>query len=123
MEKLDDRKSINIIGDIWWVGFADYEAGFSNNPYLIVDQEETLLFDPGPGHPFFRDLIVQKIQEVTSLELIKYIVVHHQDPDLCGLIPYIEHLLHPEVVIICHPRTALFVPYYGTRKRIFPVGD
>ncbi|MBN2444392.1 MAG: hypothetical protein JXJ04_23720 [Spirochaetales bacterium] len=123
MEKLDDRKSVNIIEDIWWVGFADYEAGFSNNPYLIVEKEEAVLFDPGPGHPFFRDLIVQKIQEVTSLEMIKYIVVHHQDPDLCGLIPYIEHLLHPEVVIICHPRTALFIPYYGTRKRIFSVGD
>jgi len=123
MKKLDDTKAIEITDGIWWVGFADNEAGFSNNPYLLVDEDEAVLFDPGPGHPLFRDLILQKIEEVTNPEKIRYIVVHHQDPDLCGLIPFIENILHPDLVIMAHPRTALFVPYYGARTGILPIGD
>ena len=29
MKKLDDTNAIEVAEDIWWVGFADYEAGFS----------------------------------------------------------------------------------------------
>lgn len=123
MGKLDDTKPIEIADNIWWVGFADYEAGFSNNPYLLIDEDEAILFDPGPGHPLFRDLIMQKIEQITVPERIRYVVVHHQDPDLCGLIPFIENILHPDLVIMAHPRTAVFIPYYGTRKGILPMGD
>jgi class 3 adenylate cyclase len=121
--RLDEGQAIMVAENIWWVGFADYEAGFSNNPYLLVDGEEGVLIDPGPGHPVFRDLILQKIEQVIEPEKIRYIIVGHQDPDLCALIPFIENVLHPDVVIIAHPRTSLFIPYYGVRKNILPVGD
>ena len=121
--KLDDMVPIEVAPRIWWVGFADYEAGFSNNPYLLIEDDRAVLFDPGPGHPIFRDVITYKIRQVIPLEKIYFIVVHHQDPDLCGLIPYLEPMLHPEAVLIAHPRTALFLPYYGVRRNILPVGD
>lgn len=120
---VDDRKAVEVADKIWWVGFADYEVGFCNNPYLMVDGDEAVLFDPGPGHPIFRDLIIGKIKQVINPEKIKYIIVHHQDPDLCGLIPLIENILHPDVTVLCHSRAALFVPYYGTRKGILPICD
>ncbi len=120
---LDDTDAIQVAPDIWWVGFADYEAGFSNNPYLLVDGDEAVFFDPGPGHPAFRDIIMQKVRQIISPEKIRFIVVHHQDPDLCGLIPFIENTLHPNVVILAHPRTSLMLPYYGLRKSVLPIGD
>jgi class 3 adenylate cyclase len=119
----DDTKPVEIGDGIWWVGFLDSEAGLSNNPYLLVDGDEAVLFDPGPGHPVFRDMIVDKLYEVVPLDHIRYVVVHHQDPDLCGLIPLIESFLHPQVVILTPPKAALFVPYYGVRRPIVPVAD
>ncbi|MFP4362654.1 MAG: adenylate/guanylate cyclase domain-containing protein [Spirochaetia bacterium] len=123
MKRLDDQQAVKILKDIYWVGFADYEAGFANNPYLIIDNNEAVLIDPGPGHPFFRDLILGKIQSLIKPDQIKYIIAHHQDPDICGLIPFLESLVHPECTIIAHPRTAIFLPYYGLRNNILPVGD
>ncbi len=121
--RLDSTHPVEIEKGLFWVGFADYEAGFSNNPYLLLDDDEAVLFDPGPGHPVFRDMIMHKIAEIINPSRIRYIVVHHQDPDLCGMIPLIEDLLHPELAIIAHPRSALFLPYYGIRKPLLPVGD
>lgn len=123
MKRLDDDRAIEVAENIWWLGFADFEAGFSNNPYLVIDEGEGILFDPGPGHPFFRDLILQKIKQVLNPEKIRYIIVSHPDPDLCGLIPYIENILHPDLVILADSRSSLFIPYYGIRKNILPVGD
>jgi class 3 adenylate cyclase/glyoxylase-like metal-dependent hydrolase (beta-lactamase superfamily II) len=123
MSKLDDSRPHELVPGLWWVGFADYEAGFSNNPYLLVEGDEAVLFDPGPGHPFFRQLILDKIETICPLEQVRYVVLHHQDPDIAALVPLIEESLHPEVVIIAPPRTALFVPYYGIRSPVLPVLD
>ncbi len=123
MKELNDRVPHEIAKDIWWLGFSDEETGFSNNPYLLINGDESILFDPGPGHLIFRDIILNKIQKLTDIVRIKYLVVHHQDPDLCGLLPFIENFCSPDVVIIAHPRTALFLPYYGIRKPVMPVGD
>ena len=123
MNTLSDIDAVQVANRIWWVGFADREAGFSNNPYLLVDGSESVLFDPGPGHPVFRDLLIHKIRQVADPASIRYVVAHHQDPDLCGLIPHIETLLHPDAVLVATPRTALFLPYYGIRMGILPVGD
>ncbi len=123
MKELNDRVPYQVADNIWWLGFSDEETGFSNNPYLLIDGEEAVLFDPGPGHHIFRDIIFDKIQKITDMVKIKYLVVHHQDPDLCGLLPFIENFCSPSVTIVAHPRTALFVPYYGTRKPVMPVGD
>lgn len=121
--KLNDEQPVEITSGIYWIGFADFEAGFSNNPYLITDGTEAVLFDPGPGHPVFQDIVYAKIRQIIDPRKIRYIVVHHQDPDLCGLIPFLENRLHPELTVLAHPRTALFLPYYGIRRPIVPIGD
>ncbi len=122
-EMLNDLNPIKVAEDIWWVGYADNISGFSNNPYLIIDKHEAVLIDPGPAHLLFKEIIFSKIKQLINPEKIKFIIVHHPDPDICGLIPYIEKLLHPDCLILCTPRTSLFIPYYGIRKNFLMIGD
>ena len=74
-EKLNDEQPIEIADGIYWIGFADFEAGFSNNPYLVTDGNEAVLFVPGPGHPVFRDIVYSKIRQIIDPANIRYIVV------------------------------------------------
>ncbi len=52
-QQLSDKDPIEIEKDIYWIGFADFEAGFSNNAYLIKARKESMLIDPGPGYPLY----------------------------------------------------------------------
>ncbi|MFN3605363.1 MAG: adenylate/guanylate cyclase domain-containing protein, partial [Leptonema sp. (in: bacteria)] len=92
-------------------------------PYLLYAEDESILFDPGPGYPLFRDVLLEKIKKICNPKDIRFIIVHHADPDLCALIPLIENDLSPNLVILAHSRTSLFLPYYGIRKSIASVGD
>lgn len=123
MEKLDNMHNREIAKNVFWLGYPDNESGLTNNPYLIVDGEECVLIDPGPGHPLFRDIIILKIQEVCKPSSIRYIIVQHSGSDVCGIIPYIENYLHPDVVILCHPSASQEISYYGIRHPVFAVGD
>lgn len=123
MEQLDNMHTHEIAPQVFWLGYPDNETGFTNNPYLIIEKDESVLIDPGPGHPLFRDIIILKIQEVCKPASIRYIIVQHSGVDVCGIIPFIENYLHPDVVILCHPSAAQAIPYYGIRHPVFPLGD
>jgi len=45
--EIDPETAVEIKPGLWWVGWPDYDAGFSNNPYLIVEEEQVILIDPG----------------------------------------------------------------------------
>lgn len=112
-----------ICNEVYRLGYTDQEADFSNNTYLIRDPEGFILIDPGPDHPLFRDLILLKLQQLCTPESIRYIVITQVRPDICGILPYIEQFLHPQVVIFCHPITAIYIPYFGIRSPVFPMGN
>lgn len=124
-EKLDDMKSYEIMPGIYWVGFADKKAGFSNNPYLLIDKDGTgVLIDPGSRAEEHFSIVKQKVEQLISFDKIKYIIVHHQDPDLCASIPLFEELIGVDnVSIITTLRTSFFVPYYGSKAEIIIIED
>ncbi len=43
---------IEVDSGIFWVGFADDNAGLHCNPYLIVEEDEAILIDGGSGMIF-----------------------------------------------------------------------
>ncbi len=121
----DERNSCEIAPGIYWVGFADRKAGFSNNPYLMIDSDGTgVLIDPGSRAPEHFNVVRDKVANLISFDKIRYIIVHHQDPDLCASIPLFEDLIGVDnVSIITTLRTSLFIPYYDSKSEIIVVDD
>ena len=124
MTEIDKEKAVEIKPGLWWVGWPDEHAGFSNNPYLLMDGEETILFDPGSGRQDHWQWVKRKIEQVTSLDKITMVIVHHQDPDLCGAIPHLEKEIGVNnFEIVTTERTALFIPYYDVYTDVTVVDD
>ncbi len=57
------------------------ESGFiQTNQYLILDDNEGVLLDPGGVHVFPR--VLANVSELIGIDKIKYIFFSHQDPDV-----------------------------------------
>ena len=119
----DETKAHEIVDGIYWVGFADRKAGFSNNPYVLDDGEDVILFDPGSRAPEHFNIVKEKVCSVVDPARINYIVVHHQDPDLCAAIPLFEEIVNPRVKLITPTRAAPFMRYYGANSEVISVED
>ena len=117
----DPYRVYEICEGIYWVGFADRQAGFSNNPYLLVKDGEAALIDPGSLLHYH--LVAKKVLTVVRPEQITTIIVQHQDPDLCASIPRFEALIEHPIRVVVHPRAALFMPYYGVTSELVQPDD
>ena len=74
-------ESVEISPGVHWVGY-NRNTLLHTNAYLIVEGDEACLIDPGSMLDFDRVLV--KVKGVCPIEKVKYIISHHQDPDLCG---------------------------------------
>ena len=108
---LDD--TIEIAEGVYWVGFADENAGFHCNPYLIVDNDEAVLIDSGSRNDF--STVMLKIMRTgTNPKNITRLIYQHYDPDLCGNIPHMEAMIGCEDLrIISHRENNIFINYYS----------
>lgn len=121
-ENLDMDKAVEIAPDIYWIGWAEKEGAFRSNPYLIKDGDETILIDPG-SVPHF-PIVLQKVAQIVPLKSIRHIILHHQDPDLCGNTPRFEEMVYGlggSLKIVTHTRAWFLIPFYGTRSEYYKV--
>ncbi len=116
--------AIKIDEDIYWIGWYRKEAPLRSNAYLIKDESddgvEVILIDPGSITDF--PTVLRKITQVCDLKDIKYIILHHQDPDICASVPKIEEIvegLGGKLKIITHSRTWFLVPFYGIKSEYY----
>ncbi len=122
--KIDPLKPHKIAEDTYWIGWPDESAGFSNNPYLIVDDPDYIIFDPGSGLDLHWQWVKNKIEQIIPIEKINLVIVHHQDPDLCAAIPKLEKELGiGNFDILTTDRTGVFIPYYNVKTEITYVSD
>ncbi len=75
----------------------DTEFGTTYNSYIIKD-EKTVLFDTVKAE--FKDEFFKNIEEVTPIEKIDYIVVHHTEPDHASSLSYVLDK-NPDAVVYC----------------------
>ncbi|MHA1166992.1 MAG: FprA family A-type flavoprotein [Candidatus Hodarchaeales archaeon] len=124
MSKIDPEKAVEIREGVWWIGWPDKDAGFSNNPYLLVEGEEVVLIDPGSRLDEHWGWVKKKIESIMPLSKITMVIVHHQDPDLCAAIEPLEREVGVNnFEIVTTERTALFIPYYGVKTEVTAVSD
>ncbi|MCF6309679.1 MAG: ATP-binding protein [Sulfurimonas sp.] len=104
-------QAVQIAPNIYWVGMHLKNDPFQCHPYLIKNGNESILIDPGSMLEF--DETVRKIKSIIDINSVKYIILHHQDPDLAAAVPEIEKLINrDDLLIVTHSRMSLLIKHY-----------
>ena len=113
---LDYSEYIEIADGVYWVGFADKKAGLHCNPYLIVDGDEAVLLDSG-SRDDFSTVMLKIMRTGVNPRMIRRLIYHHYDPDLCGNIPHMEAMINStELEILSHYENNIFINYYSAKS-------
>ncbi|MEO5346111.1 MAG: diguanylate cyclase [Magnetococcus sp. YQC-9] len=112
-EQLDH--AIEVADRVWWVGHHFVDDPFQCHPYLIEHGDQSVLLDPGSVLTF--DTTLRKIREIIPLESIRYYICHHQDPDITGILPYLDPIItRPDAVVLSHWRTNALLKHLGLKN-------
>ena len=117
---MDFTQAIEISRSIWWVGMYLPNDPFQCHPYFIENGENSVLIDPGSMLEF--DAVVRKINSISNMTQIKYIILHHQDPDLAASVPEMEKLINrKDLRIITHSRMVPLVKHYLIKSDYYEI--
>lgn len=108
---------------IFHLGVQDSTNSFANIPYLITSGEEAVLIDPGSAKPEFFEVVLKKIKGVIDIKKIKYMIVQHQDPDLCAALPLFEPLIAEDYKIITPLECKVLGQHYNVKTDLTTVDD
>lgn len=120
MRRNDVSDSVAITREIHWVGFFEDSSKLHCNPYLLVDDEEAILIDPGsiPDFP----VVMRKIIDLVNPESITTLIVSHQDPDVCGNLAIVEDVIQrPDLRIAAHTNTLRLIQHQGLKSELYAV--
>jgi len=110
-KSLNTSEAVLIAPNIYWVGMHLKGDPFQCHPYLIKNGNESILIDPGSMIEFSET--VRKVKSIMDISSIKYIILHHQDPDLAAAVPEIEKLINrDDLQIVTHSRMSLLIKHY-----------
>jgi flavorubredoxin len=116
----DYQNNIAVTREIHWIGFYDDTANFHCNPYLLIDEKDVVLFDPG-SIPHF-PIAMRKIIDLVNPSEISIIVAHHQDPDVCGNLAVVEDVINrTDLKIVAHENSIRLIRHYGLKSDFYPV--
>lgn len=115
-----NQNTVEIARGIFWVGGNGQEGGLHCNPYLIVENGEGILIDPGSVLDF--EMVYKNVSSILPISQIKYVILHHQDPDFCSSVPLFEQR-GANFTIVTHWRTMTLVQYYGIHSPFYIVNN
>lgn len=120
---LNYERPIKIADDIYWIGYWDIGTGLHCNPYMIVDNDETVIIDSG-SRPDFPTVMMKVLQTGIKPSSIKALIYHHYDPDLCGNIPDFEDIIdNPDLKIISAKPNHMFIKHYAVVSRVYSLEE
>lgn len=111
---------VEIKNQVYHIGDPSVFSGLDCNPFLLVEGDEAVLFDPGSQLDF--DTVLANLKALVGLEKIKYIVLHHQDPDFCCAVPLLEQA-GLNATIITSWRSMTLIQYYGVKSPFYLIEE
>ncbi|MDD3350795.1 MAG: diguanylate cyclase, partial [Eubacteriales bacterium] len=115
-----EMRNIELSDGIYWVGSHQNSNGLQCNPYLLIDQGIGVLFDPGSILDF--EIVYENLKKIIPLERIKYVVLHHQDPDFCSAVPLFEKE-GLQFTVVTHWRVQTIIQYYGISSPYYLIDE
>ncbi|WP_406661548.1 FprA family A-type flavoprotein [Methanolobus sp. ZRKC3] len=121
--------------NVFWVGSKDWNRrlfdaliplpqGTTYNAYFVKGNEKTALIDS--VNPGFEKELEGKIEQISSVKDLDYLVMNHAEPDHSGSIPYILNLA-PKAVLVTTEKGAKMATMYHNipqeRMMIVKQGD
>lgn len=120
-DDIDLERSVEFAEGVYWVGYYDEQAGLHCNPYLIVDNDETLVIDGG-SRPDFATVMMKILQTGIAPNQINGLLYQHYDPDLCGSIPNFEDIIkRDDLSIISDSANLMFIRHYSVSNQLVPI--
>ncbi len=108
---------IKIKEDIYWVGNILENDQFQCHVYLIENGDNSILIDPGSNLTFTKTY--EKIEKIIPFESIKYIICHHQDPDITASLKTIEKKWNrKDGIVLSHWRAIALIKHYALNLNI-----
>lgn len=94
---------------VYWLGISE-PAAFRCNCYLVVDQDEVILIDPGSRAHFAQTKA--RVAQIVAPEKVTGIVLCHQDPDVAASLP--DWLaVNPRLKVYTSLRANALLPFFG----------
>jgi two-component system cell cycle response regulator len=114
--------AVEVAPRIWWVGDVLTDDFFQCHAYLVEAGSQSVLIDPGSSLTI--EATLRKIQEVISLDDIRWLVVHHTDPDIVDSLHVLSDVLvRPDVEVITEWRSALLLKHLAARFPFATIED
>lgn len=96
MFSIDNQHAVSIAKEVYWIGALDPDLrvfdiilktanGTTYNAYLVKGNDGVAIIDTVKEQ--FADEFFRKIEEITSYDQIKYIILNHLEPDHTGALP------------------------------------
>ncbi len=96
--------------------------GTTYNSYLIKGKEKTALIDT--VNPGFEKELVDRINEISDVKNLDYLIMNHAEPDHAGSIPYILEMNKKIVLVTSEKGAKMACVFYNVpEKRIKRVRD
>ncbi len=119
---MEYSNAVEIADRVWWVGNSIPDDPFQCHVYLIEDEEESILIDPGSRLTWKETR--RKIEQVIPIVNIKYIICHHQDPDITSAVDLLlSEIGRDDKIVITHWRTETLLKHYNWRVEFYRVDE
>lgn len=115
MLRLDDDETA------YFEALWEIPEGITYNSYVLSTKDGAVVFDTWKDR--YSEQYLEALRKVVDPGKVRYIVVHHMEPDHSGCLP---HLLKeaPEATVLGHQMVRdMMRHFYGIEPRFRPVGD